>query len=278
MKRRQLAHFEFFAVDVGDSLMRNFLTIGTSLAVAIALSAWPNIAVAAISDNFSDLNDTVSPTWTHLDGLTASTGQTWDASTGQYRFRGPNNGFSNLGFAGSYVGSQSFTNVTTQADIVAFLDDPQLQGAPFGVGARLDGNNGFNLLKGYAYAYEPHAAGGAGEVVLYRINGASLVDLGAQQVTLDPNKDYRFVLDIQGTTLHGQVFEIGGGMVAERFATDATYASGFSGLFAYSQNPIPPLDVTWDNFSARVPEPSTVLLAIASACMLFVGRRVRSAA
>jgi hypothetical protein len=273
-----LAHFEFFAVDVGDSLMRNFLTIGTSLAVAIALSAWPNIAVAAISDNFSDLNDTVSPTWTHLDGLTASTGQTWDASTGQYRFRGPNNGFSNLGFAGSYVGSQSFTNVTTQADIVAFLDDPQLQGAPFGVGARLDGNNGFNLLKGYAYAYEPHAAGGAGEVVLYRINGASLVDLGAQQVTLDPNKDYRFVLDIQGTTLHGQVFEIGGGMVAERFATDATYASGFSGLFAYSQNPIPPLDVTWDNFSARVPEPSTVLLAIASACMLFVGRRVRSAA
>jgi hypothetical protein len=78
--------------------------------------------------------------------------------------------------------------------------------------------------------------------------------------------------------LHGQVFEIGGGMVAEKFAVDATYASGFSGLFAYSQNPIPPLDVTWDNFSARVPEPSTVLLAIASACMLFVGRRVRSAA
>jgi hypothetical protein len=258
--------------------MRNFSTIGTSLIVVIYLSTCPHTAVAAVFDNFSDLNDTANPAWTHLNGLVASTGQTWDASTGQYRFTAPNNGFSNLGFAGSYVGSQSFTNVTVQADMVAFLDDPQLQGAPFGVGARLDGNNGFNLLKGYAYAYEPHAAGGAGEVVLYRINGASLVDLGAQQVTLDPNKDYRFILDVQGTTLHGQVFEIGGGMVAERFATDATHASGFSGLFAYSQVPIPPLDVTWDNFSSRVPEPATILLAIASAGMLLVGRRVRSAA
>src|SRR5687767_4356798 len=86
-KRRQSALFEFFAVDVGDSLMRNFLTIGTSLVVVLALSTWPNTAAAAIFDNFSDLNDTVNPTWTHLDGLTASSGQTWDASTGQYRFR-----------------------------------------------------------------------------------------------------------------------------------------------------------------------------------------------
>ena len=102
-KRRQSALVEFFAVDVGDSLMRNFLTIGTSLVVAIALSAWPNTAVAAVFDNFSDLNDTVNPTWTHLDGLAASTGQTWDASTGQYRMTAQNNGFSNLGFVGSYV-------------------------------------------------------------------------------------------------------------------------------------------------------------------------------
>jgi hypothetical protein len=258
--------------------MRNFLTIGITLVVAIALSAWPHTAVAAVSDNFSDLNDTANPAWTHLDGLAASTGQTWSAASGQYRFTAPNNGFSNIGFVGSYVASQSFTNVTVQADMVAFRDDPVAQGAPFGVAARLDGNNGFNLLKGYAYAYEPHAAGGTGEAVLYRINGASLVDLGAQQVTLDPNKDYRFVLDIQGTLLHGQLFEIGGGMVAERFAVDATHASGFSGLFAYSQNPIPPVDVTWDNFSSRVPEPSTMLLSIASAGMLFVGRRFRSAA
>jgi hypothetical protein len=168
---------------------------------------WDNFSTASVSDDFSDLNDTANPTWTRLDGLVASMGQTWDASTGQYRMTAPNNGFSNLGFVGSYTGPSS-TDVTVSADIVSFVDDPVAQGAPFGVGARLDGNNGFNLLKGYAYAYEPHAAGGLGEVVLYRINGASLVDLGAQQVTLDPNKDYRFVLNVTGSQLHGQVFEI----------------------------------------------------------------------
>ncbi len=181
----------------------------TAVVAVLMFVALAEMAVAQ-TDDFSDLNDTANPSWTHLDGLTASTGQTWNASTGQYRMTAPNNGFSNLGFAGSYTGPAQ-TNVTVMADIVSFIDDPQAQGAPFGVGARLDGNNAFNALKGYAYAYEPHAAGGLGEVVLYRINGASLVDLGNQQVTLDTTKDYRFVLDIQGTQLHGQVFEIGGG-------------------------------------------------------------------
>ncbi len=109
--------------------------------------------------------------------------------------------------------------------------------------------------------------------MLYRINGASLVDLGAQQVTLDTNKDYRFRLSVQGTQLHGQLFEIGGGMVAERFATDATHASGFSGLFAYSQTPLPPVDVTWDNFSAQVPEPATCLLIAFGAALISLNRR-----
>src|SRR5688572_26842682 len=233
--------------------MRHIALFVIPLVAAVFLAAGPNTA-NAVFDDFSDMNDTANPTWTHLDGLTASTGQTWDASTGQYRMTAPNNGFSNLGFVGSYTGPAQ-TDVTVAADIVSFIDDPQAQGAPFAVAARLDGNNAFNSLKGYALAYEPHAAGGLGEVVLYRINGASLVDLGSQQVTLDTAKDYRFVLDIQGTQLHGQVFEIGGGLVAERFATDSTHATGFSGLFAYSQNPLPPVDVTWDNFSSTVPEP-----------------------
>lgn len=251
--------------------MRHIALFVIPLVAAFLLAAGPNTA-NAVFDDFSDMNDTANPNWTHLDGLVASTGQTWDASTGQYRMTAQNNGFSNLGFVGSYTGP-SFTDVQVAADIVSFLDDPQAQGAPFGIGARLDGNNAFNSLKGYAYAYEPHAAGGAGEVVLYRINGASLVDLGAQQVTLDPNKDYRFVLNVTGSQLHGQVFEIGGGMVAERFATDATHASGFSGLFAYSQNPIPPVDVTWDNFSAQVPEPATCLLVAFGAALISLNRR-----
>jgi hypothetical protein len=110
-------------------------------------------------------------------------------------------------------------------------------------------------------------------MVLYRINaGVSVTDIGSQQVTLDPAKDYRIVLDIVGSDLHGQVFEIGGGMVAERRATDTMYESGFSGLFAYSQNPIPPTDVTWDNFSS-IPEPAASLMIWVTAAAGLLRRR-----
>ena len=150
-----------------------------AFAAAFIMTVRPAAAVA-VSDDFSDLNDTANPTWAHLNGLVASTGQTWDASTGQYRMTASNNGFSNLAWVGSYV-SEPFTDVVVTADIVSFIDDPTAQGAPFGVAARLDGNNAFNSLKGYAYAYEPHAAGGLGEAVHYRINGASFADLGASR-------------------------------------------------------------------------------------------------
>src|SRR5687768_13373061 len=72
-------------------------------ALLVVMVARPD-AARAVTDDFSDLNDTANPPWTHLDGLVASTGQSWDASTGQYRMTAPNNGFSNLGFVGSYAG------------------------------------------------------------------------------------------------------------------------------------------------------------------------------
>src|SRR5688572_16458075 len=102
--------------------MRNFKWFVFCVALALAISASPS-ANAMVFDDFSDLNDTVNPTWTHLDGLAMSTGQTWDASTGQYHIQAPNNGFvlggSALGFAGSYVGP-SFSDVQASADFVDF--------------------------------------------------------------------------------------------------------------------------------------------------------------
>jgi hypothetical protein len=265
--------------------MRHLLTTGFCIAATLVMSVLSS-ADAAVFDDFSDLNDTANPTWTHLSGLVASTGQTWDASTGQYRMTAPNNGFNQLGFAGSYV-PQSFSDVLVKADIVSFVDGPN-QGGPFAVAARLDGNNTFNALKGYAYAYEPHADGGNGEFALYRINGASLVDLNPtgvenvdwiRKVTLDPNKDYTMTLSVQGTSLRGEMREVGGPVVAFQEATDANYASGFSGLFGYSQNPLPPLDLTWDNFSSHVPEPAMgLLVAVGSIGLSLFGRRSRSVA
>ena len=240
---------------------------------AVAVIGGASRLNAQVFDDFSDLNDTANPAWTHLSGYVGSTGQAWNASSGQYRMTAPNNGASGLGFIGSHAGP-SMTNTHVEADLVSFIGPPA--GGVIGVAARLSGANGVGALSGYAYAYEPFAAGGTGEMVLYRINpGVSITDIGSQQITLDPNKDYRFVLDISGTQLHGQVYEIGGGLVAEKTATDALYASGFAGLIAYSQNPVPPVDVTWDNFRSQVPEPAAIVLALGGLGGLALIRRRR---
>ena len=249
--------------------------VRSTLALVVAASFSVGAANAQIFDDFSDLNDTANPTWTHLNGLVGSSGQAWDASTGQYHLTAPNNGFAlpntgKLGFVGSYVGT-SFTDVAISADFVQ-----PATALAFGVMARADGNNAFNQLKGYGYVYEPLAAGGLGEVVLYKMVGATLVDIGSQQVTLDLNtKDYTFSLQIIGTQLHGQVFEIGGGMVAEKFAADATYASGFTGVFGYSgEAAVITTNYTIDNFSAgAIPEPATGLLAACGLGAIAIRRR-----
>lgn len=224
-----------------------------SLSVAM-LAAIANHASAQVFDDFSDLNDTANPAWTHLSGLIGSTDQTWDASTGQYRLTAPNNGLAinangKLGYVASYVPT-SFTDVIVSADFVQ-----NTTGAAYGVLARTDGVEGLNVLKGYAYAYEPFANGGLGEMTLFRINGADLRDIGNTQVTLDlANKDYTFSLEIIGDQLHGRVYEIGGGLVTEKTATDTTYASGYTGLFGYSAVAAGvQTDYTIDNFSATAP-------------------------
>jgi hypothetical protein len=248
--------------------------VRSTLALVVATSFSVGAANAQIFDNFSDLNDTANPAWTHLSGLVGSTGQTWDASTGQYRLTAPNNGLTvgsngKLGFVGAHLGT-SFSNVHVATDFVQ-----NETGAAYGVAARLNGANGVNTLTGYAYAYEPFSAGGLGEVVLYKITGANLTDIGSQQVTLDmANKDYTFSLDIIGSQLHGKVFEVGGGLVAQKTAVDATYASGFPGVFGYSAVAAGvPTDYTIDNFTVRVPEPATGLLAAFGGMSIIALRR-----
>lgn len=247
----------------------NILGIGI---VAAALVASPTGTLGQyVFDDFSDLNDTANPAWVHLNGLVGSTGQSWDASGGNYRLQAPNNGLSGYGFVGSYVPT-SFTDSITRVDFVSF---PGPGANPvFGVAARLNGNNAFNALSGYGLAYEPYAAGLTGELVLYRITGASLTDLGSVQVSLDPSKDYTFELAVIGSELRGRVFEVGGGMVAEKTATDTTFASGYSGVLGYGQNGVtPPTDFTVDNFLV-VPEPaSSLLLGLGFAGLLVIRRR-----
>jgi hypothetical protein len=254
------------------------------------LLAPSHLRAALVTDNFSDLNDTVNPTWTHLTGDANSTGQTFDASTAQYHITAPANGVTLSGnqysFAGSYVPG-SYGDVNVMADLVQ-----PANGLAYGVAAHLDGNNAFNGLKGYAYAFEQDASQplGVGEMVLYRLNGLTLSDIGndgpAQRlVTLDlANKDYTFSLDIIGNTLNATLTEVGGGVVAFQQKTDLAApagfpTSGFSGLFTLGarSTTLPlsfPVDVTFDNFKTQeIPEPTSAMLAVAAVGSLAVGRR-----
>jgi len=249
-----------------------------------------NLYAVTITDDFSDLNDTANPTWNHLSGFVGSTGQTWDASTGQYHLTAPNNGFTSggnqYGFVGSYTGPVS-TDVIVSADLVQ--ND---FGAGYGVAARLNGLNGLfnsaNRLQGYVYAYEPFSRGGLGEMVMYHFGsnpfnpfedmgdpaGAEGVDW-IRKVTLDvANKDYTFTLSAIGNTIMGVVTEVGGGVVAYQTHTDSTFTSGFSGVIDVGVTPGSVADITIDNFKIQeVPEPATAVLAACAAGMMLLSSR-----
>ena len=163
------------------------------------------------------------------------------------------------GFVGSHVGP-SFDDVRVSMDLVDF--HTTFDGGPPGpsfvqIMARANGNNDFLGLTGYAYGYDPVANAGGGEMVLYRNDANDPVkDIGSQRAHLDETKDYRFVLEVVGNVIHGQVFNLtdGGVLIAEMFnkidtATNV-YASGTSGVFGYTQSPFD-TQFSIDNFRAE---------------------------
>jgi len=273
--------------------MKSFLTM--SLAILAVLAVGLANASAHINDDFSDGDDTANPTWTHLSRFANSTMQTWDASTGQYRLRAPNNGVTvsgvQYGFVGSYTGPLH-SDSEVKADFVQ-----NETGLAYGIATRLNGSDGvFNTAgrtQGYVYAYEPLARGGLGEMVMYRFGFSPFdpfQDMGdppgvegvdwIRKVTLDfANKDYTFSLTAVGNTITGMVREIGGGIVAYQTHVDSTFSSGFAGVLSLGATQGPVVlesDITIDNFMIRfIPEPAAGVLFACGAAALFLGRRDR---
>lgn len=254
------------------------------LGAAVALAAARVGYAVEVFDDFSDLNDTANPVWTHLDGVAVSTGQTWDASTGAYRLTAPSNSehpiLAGYGFVGAMTGP-SFTDVRVSADFVDFPGAAPM-GGYMAIAARLNGDNGPPTeergiaLNGYSYQYEG-SAGAGGEMVLNVLHGGAFKDIGSAPVVLDPSMDYRLILEIVGNVLHGQTWLLDGNgepleLVSERFrdldaqpvglldhdgnpGTDSVefvpYESGFSGIYGVGHVFVRDADFTIDNFRAE---------------------------
>jgi hypothetical protein len=243
-----------------------------------------------VTDDFSDNDDTANPAWTHLNGAVDTTGQTWTVTAGKYRLHSPtattfgseDPNFAGYDFVGSYTGPE-FTGVRVSADFVELpigAQSPIQVPSWFGVAARLNGDNsppsettGLQL-HGYSYHFESNADNGNGEMVMGFLWGGGIKDIGSQKVHLDPTQDYRFVLEVLGDVLHGQVYHLdgtpNGTLVAEDFRDvvnepviddhdfdfDAVtpdqplepYTSGFSGVFGVGHVFFFEPDFTADNF------------------------------
>ena len=263
------------------------LVIVTTLALVLGSTTIASAVV--VTDDFSDLNDTANPAWTHLNNAAGSTDQTWDATSGQYHIVAPGNsstivGLEGYGFAGSYTGP-TFADVRITADVVDFPNTGP-QGSYFAITGRLNGDNnlpspgvGFPL-RGYSYQYESSANSGKGEMVLNLVYGDALRDLGSQKGPgtppepthlLDNTKDYRFIFEVIGNVLHGQVLNLtdGGAIVADQWRNldvepvgnidhdgdnntpqvpFVPYTEGYSGVYAVGHVFLTAGDVTIDNF------------------------------
>jgi hypothetical protein len=144
----------------------------------------------------------------------------------------------------------------TQADFTVSVDlvgwnDALSQG--FGPVARIQ-QPGLGTTDAYSFAYitstDVAIIGRYDNEVGTALNGAS--------ITLDPALDYRMVFTGIGSTLTGSIFSLSdlSTPLVTVSTTDATYASGFSGVLVATTVNVPAgsSDVTFDNLSA-VPEP-----------------------
>jgi hypothetical protein len=241
----------------GVAVCTVLLSLATQMPANASLAQYQNLAYG---NNFSSLTDAG---WTHLSTFALSTLQTWNASSGAYQLTAPPNGFNpgngQYGFVGSVVTANTIGNGYVQSDVVAW------QGVgPFGawgLGSRLNNLATPLGLTGYAFVYEPYGNSLAGDIRLEWLGGAGIFNsLGALNVTLTPGAQYTMTLETTDSTIVGSLWnvgQVGTSLVGQVSAIDTHYTSGFDGVFAVCQAPMPTVDTTFDNYLVMIPEPGT---------------------
>lgn len=165
----------------------------------------------------------------------------------------------------AYRKDVTYTDFYVAVDIIAF-DNTLNQAFGFLVRA---GNIGLGLTTGYVMNYDPNqAAGGRGQFQINSISGEVPTTIAAANISLDPNRRYRFVMTGVGSILTGKVYDMTDltTPIVTITADDGTYPSGFLGVFNFSRvnaanytnATTGKADTTFDNFVAAVSGPTAV--------------------
>jgi hypothetical protein len=211
------------------------------------------LAVPPFSDDFDDGNDVG---WIHyepLAGLAAGGVGTWSFPTGAYRLQataavlpaqtGPAR-------VGGYP-TNIFTEFEVRMDLAHW---PTNLDQLFGVTSRII-QPGRGTTDGYAFAFETRfGRSPTGRLQILRLLNEGSSVLAFADLNLIPGNRYRFIFTGLLSQLKGQLFDLTNAAtpVTTLMATDATYTSGYCGLFVYDSGTggNHPVDFTVDNFGA----------------------------
>lgn len=236
----------------------------TFLAAAVVLT----LAMApAQGDWIETFTGGFDQTWTFFDnnGSIPPSDTTLSTAGDKLTIRGNLTATYDLNVAG-LVPTESFTDVMVRATV-----SPS-PGTTFTGGGASTNNDIFiftrsNGIEAYLLSLDYND----GDVDLVRINNmGGIVGLAGinNPAWFNPAESYDLQLVALGTQLRGRVYDSGGNLLADVLASDATLASGFSGIgTSINEDAIAPANLTllaamFDNVSSRaIPEPSSVVLA-----------------
>lgn len=238
-------------------------------AFLLGLATVPN--TAAQSDDFDDGDDTGWIQYDPLGGLGAGARAMWDFPDGAYRIgalTSPSPAQAGPARAGSVRSDQAYFDFYIAVDVVDW--DDNLDQA-FGILARLR-QVGLGTTDGYAFTYQ----NGDTDVSISLVTDEEASDLSgsSRDLTLNPDKAYRFVFIGRGSTFIGRIYELPDvkNPIITIEGTDSEYESGLNGLVVYdnSSGGDATADATFDNYLALPTEPPTLSFMFNSFGELFL--------